>query len=330
MQKTNFKFELLIHDDASTDGTNKIIEEYEKAYPDVVKPIYQTENQFSQGISIGPKYLYPRAQGKYIAECEGDDYWTDSLKLQKQVDILESDPSLVAVATNSEIVDKDGNQIHSMIESVVSGNVEGRYNLRDFVHHHHSYPTASVLFRNIHSEEYDRMIAVTRNPYYSDWIQWFILHLFGDFYYLNEVTTAYRINPDSVTHRNTNERRLGVAKENFKKYDSNNKITLLEGDATEILKTLSQGYDFIFMDAAKAQYINFLPECLRILNKGGLLVSDNVLQDGDVIESRFAVTRRDRTIHARMREYLYELKHNDALNTVILTVGDGMALSVKL
>ena len=126
------------------------------------------------------------------------------------------------------------------------------------------------------------------------------------------------------------EKRIPIAKDNFIKYDTNNKITLLEGDAAEILKTLSPGYDFIFMDAAKGQYINFLPDCLRILNKGGLLVSDNVLPDGDVIESRFAVTRRDRTIHARMREYLYELKHNDALNTVILTVGDGMTLSVRL
>ncbi|RKM58429.1 O-methyltransferase [Butyrivibrio sp. X503] len=126
------------------------------------------------------------------------------------------------------------------------------------------------------------------------------------------------------------EKRIPVAKDNFIKYDKNNKITLLEGDATDILRTLAPGYDFIFMDAAKGQYINFLPDCIRILNKGGLLVSDNVLQDGDIIESRFAVTRRDRTIHARMREYLYELKHNDALNTVILTVGDGMTLSVKL
>ena len=126
------------------------------------------------------------------------------------------------------------------------------------------------------------------------------------------------------------EKRIPIAKENFNKYDRDNKITLLEGDAIEILGTLSPGYDFIFMDAAKGQYINFLPDCLRILNKGGILVSDNVLQDGDVIESRFAVTRRDRTIHARMREYLYELKHNDQLNTVILTVGDGMTLSVKL
>lgn len=126
------------------------------------------------------------------------------------------------------------------------------------------------------------------------------------------------------------EKRIPVAKENFIKYDRDNKITLLEGDAAEILKTLSPGYDFIFMDAAKGQYINFLSDCLRILNKGGLLISDNVLQDGDVFESRFAVTRRNRTIHARMREYLYELKHNEQLNTVILTVGDGMTLSVKL
>ncbi len=126
------------------------------------------------------------------------------------------------------------------------------------------------------------------------------------------------------------EKRIPVARENFAKYDTDHKITLLEGDALDILKGLSPGYDFIFMDAAKGQYINFLPDCLSILNKGGLLVSDNVLQDGDVMESRFAVTRRDRTIHARMREYLYELKHNEALNTVILTVGDGMTLSVKL
>jgi len=141
---------------------------------------------------------------------------------------------------------------------------------------------------------------------------------------------AYTDADTKVTTIEKFEKRIPVARENFSKYDNEGKITLLEGDATDILKGLDPGYDFIFMDAAKGQYINFLPDCLRILNKGGLLVSDNVLQDGDVFESRFAVTRRNRTIHARMREYLYELKHNDQLNTVILTVGDGMTLSVKL
>ncbi len=125
------------------------------------------------------------------------------------------------------------------------------------------------------------------------------------------------------------EPRIPIARENFRKAGKEASITLLEGDATEILKELSGSYDLIFMDAAKGQYINFMPDILRLLKEGGLLVSDNVLQDGDVIESRFAVTRRNRTIHARMREYLYELTHHPMLETCILPVGDGITLSVK-
>lgn len=125
------------------------------------------------------------------------------------------------------------------------------------------------------------------------------------------------------------EKRIPVAKENFRRGGAENRITLLEGDATDILKELDDTYDMIFMDAAKGQYIHFLPDTLRLLAPGGLLVSDNVLQDGDIIESRFAVTRRNRTIHARMRDYLYELKHHPDLETVILPVGDGVTLSVK-
>lgn len=125
------------------------------------------------------------------------------------------------------------------------------------------------------------------------------------------------------------EKRIPLAKENFKKAGKERQITLLEGDALEILPTLTQQYDFIFMDAAKGQYIHFLPDILKLLTPGGLLVSDNVLQDGDVLESRFAVTRRNRTIHSRMREYLYTLKHMDELTTAILPLGDGVAVSVK-
>ena len=125
------------------------------------------------------------------------------------------------------------------------------------------------------------------------------------------------------------EPRIPIARENFKKAGKEEVITLLEGDAAEILKELSGSYDLIFMDAAKGQYIHFMPDILRLLKEGGLLVSDNVLQDGDVIESRFAVTRRNRTIHARMREYLYELTHHPVLETCILPVGDGITLSVK-
>lgn len=126
------------------------------------------------------------------------------------------------------------------------------------------------------------------------------------------------------------EKRIPLAKENFRKAGAEDRITLLEGDATDILKELEGSYDLIFMDAAKGQYIHFLPEILRLLAPGGLLVSDNVLQEGDIIESRFAVRRRDRTIHARMREYLYELKHHPQLETVILPVGDGVTLSTRI
>ena len=125
------------------------------------------------------------------------------------------------------------------------------------------------------------------------------------------------------------EKRIPIAKENFQKSGSKDQITLLEGDAAEVMKGLTGPYDMIFMDAAKGQYIHFLPEVLRLLAPGGLLVSDNVLQDGDIIESRFAVTRRNRTIHARMRDYLYELKHTPGLETVILPVGDGVTLTTK-
>ena len=125
------------------------------------------------------------------------------------------------------------------------------------------------------------------------------------------------------------EKRIPIARANFQKYGKEDRITLLEGDAAEVLKTLEGPYDFIFMDAAKGQYIHYLPEIMRILSPGGVLISDNVMQDGDIIESKYAITRRDRTIHRRMREYLYTLTHHDELQTSILTLGDGVAVSVR-
>ena len=125
------------------------------------------------------------------------------------------------------------------------------------------------------------------------------------------------------------EKRIPIARNNFVRGKKEEQIQLLEGDALEIMKGLKGSYDFIFMDAAKAQYIHYLPEAVRLLNPEGILLTDNVLQDGDVMESRFAVERRNRTIHARMREFLYEIKHHEELETSILPLGDGVALSVK-
>lgn len=135
--------------------------------------------------------------------------------------------------------------------------------------------------------------------------------------------------PCQITTIENYEKRIPIARENFKRAGKEAQIALLEGDAAEVLKTLEDPYDFIFMDAAKGQYIHFLPEILRLLAKDGVLVSDNVLQDGDVIESRFAVTRRNRTIHKRMREYLYTLTYSEELVTAVLPVGDGITLSTR-
>lgn len=124
-------------------------------------------------------------------------------------------------------------------------------------------------------------------------------------------------------------KRIPIARENFIRAGKEKQITLIEGDATEVLKTLDTPFDMIFMDAAKGQYINFMPDILRLLKANGVLVSDNVLQDGDIIESHYAVTRRNRTIYKRMREYLYELTHREDLVTAVLPVGDGITLSIK-
>ena len=125
------------------------------------------------------------------------------------------------------------------------------------------------------------------------------------------------------------EKRIPIARENFKRAGKEDKITLIEGDAMDVLKTLDGPYDFIFMDAAKGQYIHYLPEILRLLPAGGVLITDNVLQEGDITSSRFAVERRNRTIHARMRDYLYEIKHNDHLETSIVPLGDGISISYR-
>ncbi|MGO5051188.1 O-methyltransferase [Lachnospiraceae bacterium LCP25S3_G4] len=126
------------------------------------------------------------------------------------------------------------------------------------------------------------------------------------------------------------EKRIPIARANFARAGKEGQIKLLEGDALEILKGLDEEYDFIFMDAAKAQYIYYMPEVLRLMKTGSILVSDNVLQDGDIMESRYAVERRNRTIHSRMREYLYELKHEEQLITTIIPLGDGVAVSTKV
>ena len=219
MQKTNFKFVAIVHDDASTDGTANIIKEYAEKYSDIIKPIYEKENQYSKEDGSLQRIMKDAIEdtgAKYVAMCEGDDYWIDPYKLQKQVDILENDETLMACATNTITVSNTGEVLSEYKENIVKDNKEGRYNLRDFMQTTHQYPTASVLYRRRKEEEkIKEYCRITRNPYFGDWNLWIALHIIGDFYYIDEVTTAYRINPTSVTHSNVDKRRLGLAKANF-------------------------------------------------------------------------------------------------------------------
>lgn len=129
------------------------------------------------------------------------------------------------------------------------------------------------------------------------------------------------------------EMRISQAKKNFAAYDKKGQICLMEGEAMEVLDNLvgqKEHFDFVFMDAAKGQYLSFLPAVLQLMEPGAVLVSDNIFHEGDVLQSRYAVTRRDRTIHERMREYLQVLSTHERLETVCIPIGDGMALSTYM
>ena len=239
IQQTDFPFVAVIIDDASTDGEQKEIRKYvdehfdhsiESGYREwETEDAFWTFAQHNENSNCHFVIVYLKknlfrdpdkkgevvkdwSEAKYIALCEGDDFWVDPLKLQKQVDILDSDESLMAVATNAKVVDKDGNELQPKQDEVVPNNVEGRYDLRSFMNKVHHYPTASVCYRRTHVEEVTKMTRHTANPYLGDWTLWIALHIHGDFYYLDQVTTAFRVNPTSLTHTCD---RIGRSKANW-------------------------------------------------------------------------------------------------------------------
>lgn len=244
MQKTNFPFVCYIIDDASTDGEPEVIkayleanfqmdkaEFYELELANVIVAQHKTNTNCTFAVYLLKRNLWKEPdlkyshrkpwtdRCKYIALCEGDDYWTDPLKLQKQVDLLEADETLMACCTNCSVVDMKNNMLEDKrIYPVVNDNVQGHYSLRDFFDQSHQYPTLSVVYRNTHKKEVAEKCKIMRNPYMGDWTLWIALLCFGDMYYLDEVTCAYRINPTSLTHDQSkmNQRRLGQAKDNFR------------------------------------------------------------------------------------------------------------------
>lgn len=194
-QKTNFKFEVLIHDDASTDASPEIIREYEKKYPDIIKPIYQRENQYSKSVKISFEYQYPRAKGKYLAFCEGDDFWCDENKLQIQFDMMEQNPEHSLCVHPSYLVNPNGERI-GIIEMGGESRIISIQNFLEekYFSNNKCFQTSSFFVKK---ECIDRLLEIKPNFFMNASVGDFPLVLFlateGDIYYYNHVMSCYRV-----------------------------------------------------------------------------------------------------------------------------------------
>ena len=187
-QKTSFNFEIIIHDDASTDATASIVKKYEQEHPNLIKAIYQKENQYSQGIKPWPNFVFPIARGKYIALCEGDDYWTDPYKLQKQVDFLEANPEYILCFTNTRTVDENNQILRPKVIESCTKDTFDHSDMPLFA------PTLTRVFRNLHISE----MPLPQNTPGGDTYMLVWQSKFGKIKYIDEVTSSYRIHPNGV------------------------------------------------------------------------------------------------------------------------------------
>ena len=199
MQNVNFSIELIIGEDCSTDSTRKICVEYKEKYPEKICLLLHNCNlgmqqNFNETLEV--------CRGKFIAMCEGDDFWTDPLKLQKQVDFLEAPEhnEITAIVTNASVCDLNGYILKSERLVIPPVNAEGVYFLYDFFKNNHQYPTLTVIFRNKDINYIISNLKKMSNQFLGDWILWVLLYQRGSFYFMNQVTASYRINPNSVTH----------------------------------------------------------------------------------------------------------------------------------
>lgn len=216
MQKTNFTFEILIHDDASTDKTADIIREYEVKYPEIIKPIYQSENQHSKGITISSTYNWPRAKGKYIAMCEGDDYWTDPLKLQKQVDFLENNKEYGMVHTNFDTYYQNTNYFLKNTHSVYNIDLKDNCTLdywNLFGKAMATIKTPTVCFRHDLIKKW-QSVTPENKWLIGDFPIYFYISLHSKIGYINESTSVYRTVPGGSASNvgNDNKKKLYIRK----------------------------------------------------------------------------------------------------------------------
>lgn len=247
-QKTNFPIEVLIHDDASTDGTQDVIREYEEKYPDIIKPIYQKENQYSKGVPISLTYNWSRAKGKYIAICEGDDYWTDPYKLQKQVDFLESNPDYVMCSHRfNQYIQEKG-----LLEEEQDNDFEGAdYDLKNLIGGKWMTQTLTVMYRR-------SALDLKRYAAYGmsmDMILFYELLRNGKGYCFPDIMAVYRLHNGGVwSEVSLNTRRLVEFKARLAIY----KVEKSDDAATFILYQFAKAMSRIWMLKQWRMFLNVI------------------------------------------------------------------------
>ena len=189
-QKTNFAYEVIVHDDASTDSTAAIIKEYEAKYPEIIKPIYQVENQHSKGLNKLREFVLPIMKGKYIAFCEGDDYWIDENKLQMQYDYLEAHEECSLVAHMALTYHVDGDYYTPYVQRSFSTSEECNISTEEVINRHTLFPTAAMFFR---VDYYDRNASFLKTVKGFDYVAKATLATEGSVYVIPKVMSVYRL-----------------------------------------------------------------------------------------------------------------------------------------
>lgn len=203
MQKTNFRFQAVVHDDASTDGTTDIVREYAEKYPDIIVPMYEEENRWSKHDGSLLTIMYPLLVGKYLAHCEGDDFWTDPYKLQKQVDFLEAHPDYVLTYTNYDVVDEDTKRVPISNYKRFSGDCK-----KPLILHGNFLSTPTSLYRRVYDDEWPAFLrSLPFKPRMSDYVHWLFLSSKGKFHYISDKTASYRLLQQSASHSSDYGRR---------------------------------------------------------------------------------------------------------------------------
>lgn len=275
MQKTNFNFEVLIHDDASMDETADIIREYEKKYPDIIKPIYQTENQYSKGVKILADILFPSAKGRYIALCEGDDYWTDPYKLQKQVDFLEANPDYVMCSHNFKVYHEEKKTF--IIDSYYDNYSEQKnctYTLDEYFNLWYTQPL-TCIFRN---GSYLNKIPHKKYKYFRDNIFFYYVLKEGKGILMSEIMAAYRKHSNGIFS--------GNSKINNHHIEADNLLNLykIEKDKRSFNKLIFHEREYIYWNIAQKGKMQALKELVTFLLRVPLHVGLNLIKSILLIE----------------------------------------------